>query len=163
MNQFQMTESDKEKFLSGDEGRGEIRREASNSNPAAESIHIVDSEGNLFDNVSGASFSSDDDTDPGLAIVLTDEQLDARRTESALQAADLARVEEDLKPQVYAKLKDEARGEIREEYREIIQGLRSDKAELANQVGRLTEGVTTLSSKNQSLIEELALLKARSQ
>ncbi len=166
MNQYQMTESEKELFLSGDEGRGKIRQEAALSNPEADSIQIVDSEGSLFDTVSGTVSGTEHDaekTEPGLAVVLTDEQLDERRTVQALEAADLARTEEELKPLVMSKLRDEARDEIREEYRETIQRLRQEKAELQSQVRRLTEGVNSLSRRETALTDELAMLKARSQ
>lgn len=162
MNKYQMTESDKDLFLSGDEGRGSIRMEASKSNPGAESIQIVDSEGNLFDTVTGIEHDGDA-TDPGFAIVLTDEQLDERRTMQALEAADMSRIEDDLKPKVLAKLKDEARSEVREEFRETIQQLRTEKAELLDKVRRLTEGVSALSRKEEALTEEILSLRARGQ
>ncbi len=159
MNQFQMNESDKAEFLGSDEGRGRIRLEAARSNPHAESIQIVDSDGNLFDTISGVDFDGET-TEPGLAVVLTDEQLEERRLEEALHASDLARVEDEIRPLVMSKLKDEARSEIREEFRQVIQQLRSDKAELQSHVGRLTEGVRSLTSQRDSLKSEIELFKA---
>lgn len=160
MNQYKMNDSDKELFLSGDEGRGMVRKEASELHPNSESIQIVDEEGNLFDTVTGVDHHENETTDPGFAIVLTDDQLEERRTLQALEAADLAKVEDEIRPKVMAKLKDEARAEIREEYAETIRNLRREKAELKMQVQRLTEGVTALSRKESELQTELTVLKA---
>ncbi len=162
MNQYQMTESEKELFLSGDEGRGKVRQDAAHSNPEADSIQIVDSEGELFDTVSGAEHDGEK-TEPGLAVVLTDDQLEERRTAEALHAADLARTEEELKPLVMSKLLNEARSHMREQFVEEIRQLRTDKAELVNQVKRLTEGVRAQASRIAELSDELVVAKARSQ
>jgi hypothetical protein len=159
MTQYKMTKSDKELFLSGDEGRGMVRKEASELHSDAESIQIVDEDGNLFDTVTGTDHESET-TEPGFAIVLTDEQLEERRTIQALEAADLSRIEEELRPQVMAKLKDEARTELREEYAETIRNLRREKTELKAQVIRLTEGVGALSRRESELKTELTVLKA---
>lgn len=162
MNQFQMTESDKADFLSGEEGRGRIRAEAASSNPRAESIQIVDSEGLLFDTVQGIEFDGEsEDTSPGLAVVLTDEQLDEKRMTEALLSADVARVEDELRPLVMAKLKEEAHSEVREEFRETVQQLRRENSELRDASRRLAEGTTSLARANEALRTENALLKAK--
>lgn len=158
MMKYKMTDAEKETFLSGDEGRGEIRLKASKAFPQAETIQIIDSENDLFGEVTGAEF--EESTDFGLAVVPTDEQLELKRTEDALLSADTARLEDEIKPLVFAKLKDEARNELRAEYGATIRSLRAEKAELKSQVGRLTEGVTALTKQVESLKTENALLKS---
>jgi hypothetical protein len=173
MNKYQMTESEKELFLSGDEGRGRIRQEAALSNRDAESVQIVDSVGDLFDVVVGSNYDSDD-TNPGMAIVLTDEQLrerrlsratelpgeelDLERTDSgalkALEEAYLAHLQRSVSPQFVSRLEDEINTKLREEYAETISNLRAENAELTTQIGELTGEIGTLKNELATLKEE---------
>lgn len=160
-NTLTLSAEAKDKFLSGDEGRGEIRKTASELFPEAATILIVDEEGNLFDTVGGINSSLISDDTDDRAVIVTDEEVQEKALDDALNAADLARVEAEIKPLVIARLKDEARNEIREEYRNTIRELRASKTELTKQVVRLKEGMLGADRLLTEARNELSIAGAR--
>lgn len=157
MSKFVMSESQKELFLSGDEGRGEVRRIAAEENPTVETIYIVDGEDNLFGEVTGAEYKEEASVSD--AIVLTDEQLEEQRYEAALTQSELDNLEAEIRPKVMSKLRDEAREEVRTEYRDIIRQLREDAVNSKLQIQKLTKGVNSGSELRAQLESDNTLLK----
>lgn len=161
MTAYQMTEGEKERFLSGDEGRGEIRGFAAKAYAGAESVQIIDSAGDLFDTVTGGEFVADESSEePGFAVALSDDELEEKRTVDALRIADVERIENEIKPLVYQKLKDEARTEIRSEFRETVRKYATENVSLREERSRLVAGTSALQTKYNQLVGEYEALKA---
>lgn len=152
-----MTPEEKDLFLSGDEGRGTVRQKAAASYPSSETVRIVDNEDNLFGEVTGEGF--DESEEPGLAVVLSDDQLEEKRLEEALHQSNLLHMENEVRPLVFAKLKDEARDEVRAEYGQVIRELRETVANQRLNIQKLTLGVTAAGELRKPLEVENTALK----
>lgn len=157
MSTYRMTSSEKAKFLSSDEGRGEVRQEAAAYYSGSETIQIVDENDDLFDTISGSEYVPGESDE--MAVVLTDEEVAERHESSKLEAVELARIEEVVKPQVFAKLKEDAKTEVREEFQTIVHDQAEQIRQLTAEKVRLMSDLTANNNKHLELIAEYETLK----
>lgn len=124
MKQYVLTEEELANF-SNDDFRAGVRSKAAETVSVTETVVIVNSEGDIYDTLQGSI------PDEDFGVVLTDEQIRERRESEAVEAAEIARYEREIKPKVYQKIRTEIRAEFRRELAESKETILKLRAELA--------------------------------
>lgn len=125
---YVLTAEEKLNFHS-DEVRAEIRNRVAFGLSKAETVYIKDSEGQVWDAVSG-----DLEVEEVLAQ-LSPEERESKRLESEALEAEIKRVEETIKPLALQRL----RAEVRAEFREYIRNQSNQILKLRADLGRATQ------------------------
>lgn len=127
---YVMSETEKALFLSGDEGRGTVRLSAASSHPNTETIQIVDSNGDLFDSVSGSD-------DVGFAV-----EVDPAKIAKDKELAELRESEAFI-------MRMEVRNELRAEFLDALEKYADESARLHQALQKATEELQELKANQK--------------
>jgi hypothetical protein len=100
-----------------DERRGEIRQRAASHQLSSDTIHIVDSEGDVWDTLNGA-VPSEEKTPYNAAPLLSPEEIAEQTAQLERDLEEAKRFEEVIRPLTMKRLRADALAEVRSELRE---------------------------------------------
>jgi vacuolar-type H+-ATPase subunit I/STV1 len=108
-----------------DEVRAEIRSEISSKFTESDTVEVVGPDGQIWDVLTGTL------PDDG-AVVVSPEELEARAEKEKTDASHIEYLEKEIRPQVMAKLRTQARSEVREQLRDKSDEILKLRSEIAN-------------------------------